>query len=147
MPNVSALCGLLLLLTACSPPAEAAFPSPLDVAEVHAGDGWQLRIHGDGSGTLRHRHYPLHHLDYPTQTFDAGGLSRAATRCAAAPCTGYQLSYYSARRDQETRCGCADSTVLNAAMTTAITRMQLTVDDAVSERSCRMLRRAWFAGE
>ncbi|WP_116127261.1 hypothetical protein [Lewinella sp. IMCC34183] len=144
MPYVRALYGLFLLFAACGPPAVQPYPYPLDAAELRGNDGWRLSIHGDGSGSLRHRQFPLHHLDYPPRTFDLRALARAAAHCDRDTATGFSLAYYSARSDREWQCACGDTMLLNAAMTTAIDRMQLAVDDAVSERSCRMLRRAWL---
>ena len=145
MPSLRTTAGLLLLiLTACGPPAAQPSSYPLDTAELQGNDGWQLRIHGDGSGTLRHRQHPLHHLDYPARTFDLRTLERAVARCGCDTAEGFDLRYYQARTDREIFCHCRDTSLLNNAMATAIAHMQAAVDDEISERSCRMLRRAWL---
>ena len=141
-------CGtlLLLLLYACGQTIAQSRTSPLDYAELNRHDGWTLRIHGDGSGSLTHRQYPHHHLDYPLQTFDLSSIRLALTPCRAAidSATCYRVTYYRSVADRTVSCGCADAGAPDAAMTTAIAGMQGTVDDPGSERSCRMLRRVWL---
>ncbi|WP_420458781.1 hypothetical protein [Neolewinella sp.] len=145
MPTPALLAGLLLLLGCAhsQPPTSA---SPLDYLELDTPDGWQLRVHGDGSGTLTHRQHPLHHLDYPARTFPSGTPSGRGRRCR--PDRGvagyYQVHYYLARQDSAYSCA-TDSATVQQLMHTAIARMQLAVDDAGSERACRMLRRTWLA--
>ncbi len=138
---------LLLFLTTCGQSLAKSRTSPLDYAELSRNDGWYLRIHGDGSGTLTHRQYPQHHLDYPLQTFDLGGIQKAALPCISSSDTQscYSLTYYRSAADRTQTCSCAPSGPLDEAMNTAIANMQLTVDDQGSERSCRMLRRVWLA--
>ena len=116
------LCGLLFGilpgLFACTgglAPAPTARYSPLDYVELATDNDWRLRVHGDGSGSLTHRQYPRHHLHYPAATFTYAPLLRTRDTLAA-----------------------------TEAFTVAFTRMQVAVDDAGSERSCRMLRRAWL---
>ena len=150
------LCALLVLAySGCSSSVAQSTPSPLDYVELHTPDGWQLRVHGDGSGSLTHRQYPLHHLDYPGHTFQTASLFASAAQTAgrgrtdgyqgaALSSQGYQLSYYRARQDSLYRGRHLTGKVPQHAMHTAISRMQLAVDDASSERSCRMLRRAWL---
>jgi hypothetical protein len=121
--------------------------SVLDYAILRAEDGWRLRIHGDGSGTLTHRQYPHHHLDYPARTFELHKLLRTERSCdTVRPATGcYELETYRARGDREYHCGCSGAKATREAMTVAIAQMQTAVDDVPSERACRMLRRAWLA--
>ncbi len=52
---------------------------------------------------------------------------------------------YQSASDLTSRCRSTVGGPLDAAMATAMARMQLAVDDVRSERSCRMLRRAWLA--
>ncbi|MGB3799498.1 MAG: hypothetical protein WA952_06750 [Lewinella sp.] len=138
---------LLLLLYACGQSIAKSRTSPLDYAELSRNDGWLLRVHGDGSGSLTHRQYPHHHLDYPLQTFDLAQIRGAALPCYSVADTGncYSLTYYRSRADHTEQCACAPPAPLDQAMNTAIASMQLTVDDPGSERSCRMLRRVWLA--
>ena len=142
-------CGilLLLLLYACGQTIAQSRTSPLDYAELNRHDGWTLRIHGDGSGSLTHRQYPHHHLDYPLHTFDLSAIWRAVSPCrtpALDSALCYRVSYYRSAADRTVSCGCAGPAAPDAAMTAAIAGMQLTVDDPGSERSCRMLRRVWL---
>jgi hypothetical protein len=120
--------------------------SALDYVILTSDDGWRLRIHGDGSGTLTHRQHPLHHLDYPARTFELRGLLRAGEQCRSVrPATGcYELKTYRSRTDRETYCKCGGGPGARESMTVAIARMQTAVDDVQSERACRMLRRAWL---
>ena len=141
-------CGvlLLLLLYACGQTLAKSRTSPLDYAELNRHDGWNLRIHGDGSGSLTHRQYPHHHLDYPLQTFDLSAIRRELVPCTAPADSQscYSLTYYRSAADRTLNCRCATAAPLDAAMTTAVASMQLTVDDPGSEWSCRMLRRVWL---
>ena len=148
MPTVRLLAGLLLpVLCACGHGLTHSTASPLDYLELETPDGWHLRVHGDGSGSLTHRQHPLHHLDYPAHTFSADALSGRGRRCnertEAAAC--YRMSHYASRQDTVRYCNCESSQLPQQLMRTAITHMQLAVDDAGSERSCRMLRRTWLA--
>ncbi|WP_198664950.1 hypothetical protein [Lewinella sp. IMCC34191] len=138
---------LLLMLYACGQSIAKSRTSPLDYAELSRNDGWLLRVHGDGSGSLTHRQYPHHHLDYPLQTFDLSILRPVAQACQPGSDTAscYNLTYYRSAADRTRSCSCASSAPLDEAMNTAIANMQLTVDDPGSERSCRMLRRVWLA--
>ncbi|CAH1000745.1 hypothetical protein LEM8419_01863 [Neolewinella maritima] len=147
MPTARLLTGLLLPLLWCCGPVSHSPVSPLDYLELRTPDGWSLRVHGDGSGSLTHRQHPLHHLDYPARTFSTRLFPGRGRRCRAAP-TGsacYALSFYAARGDSTLHCDCVTGQEPQALMRTAITHMQLAVDDAGSERSCRMLRRTWLA--
>ena len=138
---------VLLLLYACGQTIAKSRTSPLDYAELNRNDGWYLRVHGDGSGSLTHRQYPHHHLDYPQQTFDLAQIRQAVLPCYTAADTqsGYSLTYYRSSADRTFHCSCAPAAILDQTMTTAIASMQLTVEDSDSERSCRMLRRVWMA--
>ncbi|PPK87132.1 hypothetical protein CLV84_0066 [Neolewinella xylanilytica] len=138
---------LLLLLYACGQPIAKSRTSPLDYAELSRNDGWYLRVHGDGSGSLTHRQYPHHHLEYPLQTFDLARVRAVAVPCHTTVDTGscYHLTYYRSAADRILTCSCAPSAPLDEAMTTAIANMQTAVDNPSSERSCRMLRRVWLA--
>ena len=138
---------LLLLGSACGQPIAQSRTSPLDYAELRGNDGWYLKVHGDGSGTLTHRQHPLHHLDYPARTFELPGIVRVAAGCggdrsASGP---YALTVYHSASDQTHSCRSIAGSALDEAMAMAIANMQLAVDDVRSERSCRMLRRAWLA--
>ena len=141
-------CGtlLLLLLYACGQTVAQSRTSPLDYAELNRHDGWTLRIHGDGSGSLTHRQHPHHHLDYPLQTFDLSAIRRALNPCRAPTDSTfcYRVTYYRAAADRTVSCGCTEPAIPDAAMNSAIAGMQQTVDDPGSERSCRMLRRVWL---
>ncbi len=145
MPTPTLLTGLLLLLGCAhsQPPTSA---SPLDYVELDTPDGWHLRVHGDGSGTLTHRQHPLHHLDYPSHTFPLSSHFGRGRRCTAGGGTAgnYQVHYYFARPDSTHACA-GDSAAAQQLMHTAIAQMQLAVDDPGSERACRMLRRTWLA--
>ena len=138
---------LLLFLYACGQSMAKSRTSPLDYAELNRNDGWYLRIHGDGSGSLTHRQYPHHRLNYPLQTFDLARIRKASLPCRPAVDTGsyYNLTYYRSAADLTHTCSCAPVAALDEAMGTAIANMQLTVDDPGSEHSCRMLRREWMA--
>ncbi len=138
---------LLLLHCTCGPPVTQSLFSPLDYAELRGNDGWRLRVHGDGSGTLTHRQHPRHHLDYPAHTFELAGMVQLAARCHGKYPSGgtFSLTTYHAKRDQTRHCRGTAGAALDAAMATAIADMQLAVDDVRSERACRMLRRVWLA--
>ena len=147
MPTPALLAGLLLpFLLSCGHSRPPAAASPLDYVELRTPDGWHLRVHGDGSGTLTHRQHPLHHLDYPSHTFPLGTHSGRGRRCKTGrgAASDYRVHYYFARPDSTHACA-GDSAAAQQLMHTAITRMQLAVDDAGSERACRMLRRTWLA--
>ncbi len=137
----------LLLHCTCGPPDGPALVSPLDYAELRGNDGWRLRVHGDGSGTLSHRQHPRHHLSYPSRTFELAGMVRLAARCGVDRQAGgtFSLTAYHAKRDQSRHCRRIAAPPLDAAMATAIADMQLAVDDVRSARACRVLRRAWLA--
>ena len=136
----------LLLLLGCEPAPTPDGTDDLDHAEIVTPTGWRLRIYGDGSATLTHRQYPAHHLDYPAATFYPAPARRLVRDCRhSAPnvlCS--RLEYYHARRDRSTHCGCAVGGWVTATMDAALRNMQVAVDDRGSERSCRMLRRAWL---
>ena len=144
---------LLPLLLCCGSSATHPATSPLDYVELQTPDGWYLRVRGDGSGSLTHRQHPLHHLDYPTGTFQTGELFQTAAqvggrgrRCGVGQAAGsYRLEHYRARQDTTLRQLCMAGRIPQHAMHTAIARMQSAVDDLSSERSCRMLRRTWLA--
>ena len=145
MPTPALLTGLLLLL-GCAHPQPSPSASPLDYVELDTPDGWHLRVHGDGSGTITHRQHPLHHLDYPAHTFPLSTHLGRGRRCevSRAAVDDYRIYHYLARTDS-TRVCAGDSATARQLMHTAIARMQLAVDDAGSERACRMLRRTWLA--
>ena len=137
----------LCLLLGCGPGRPANTPSPLDYVEISGQDGWYLRVHGDGSGTLTHRQHPTHHLEYPPVTFDLPPLLRMSNRCRSTgdPLSFYRLVQYRSLGDRTRTCHCAGEPRIEQALATAIANMQLAVDDAGSERACRMLRRTWLA--
>lgn len=151
MPHAPLIGALLLLtLSDCGDPRRTVDgqPSPLDFVELDGGDGWKLVVYGDGSGSLTHRQYPTHHLDYPVATFELGKLiPRASRSCRPDPggrADCYRLRYHRANR-KDKRCDCMDRSEAETAFTRAIARMQIAVDDGGSKPACRMLRRAWLA--
>lgn len=137
----------LCLITACGSSPNPTSTAALDYVELRGDDGWYLRVHGDGSGSLTHRQHPTHHLDYPAHTFDPLPLLRLGGHCIGQRLTSsgcYTLTRYRAARDQLLHCSCTKERAATAAFTTAVARMQWAVDDESSERACRMLRRAWL---
>lgn len=147
-PLTIALVNCLWLAASCGPSITHSPTAVLDYVELRGDDGWYLRVHGDGSGSLTHRQHPTHHLDYPVQTFDPGPLVGLSKRCGdsrLAVESYYSLTYYRASRDVLRHCTCGQEESITAAFTTAIASMQLAVDDEDSERACRMLRRVWLA--
>jgi len=139
---------LWLAAASCSPPVTHPPTAALDYVELRGEDGWYLRVHGDGSGSLTHRQHPTHHLDYPVRTFVPGPLVDLSKRCSelvAPDQTYYSLTYYRSSRDLLGHCDYGREAIITEAFTTAIASMQLAVDDEDSERACRMLRRAWLA--
>ena len=143
MPTPALLVGLLLL--GCAHSQSPTATSPLDYVELDTPDGWHLRVHGDGSGTLTHRQHPLHHLDYPAHTFSLSPHLGRGRRCevSRAAVDNYRIHYYLAQVDSTHACA-GDSATARQLMHTAIARMQLAVDDAGSEQACRTLRRTWL---
>ncbi|MCP9237440.1 hypothetical protein [Lewinella sp. JB7] len=149
MPATPLLIGplLIFLFAGCGPVVVGPGFPPLDYAEIRGNDGWRLRIHGDGSGSLTHRQYPRHHLSYPVGSFALLPVVGIADTCteAAGESAGFRLSYYRSRTNTTVNCRRTSDPALTHALETAIARMPWAVDDEDSERSCRMLRRAWLA--
>ncbi|MFT7121812.1 MAG: hypothetical protein ACJAZ9_002000 [Neolewinella sp.] len=115
----------------------------LDFAEVKSTNGWRLRIHGDGSASLRNMQLPAHYLHFPVGTFDARPareLTRDCDKKLAEPvCT--TLRYYTAFTDEEVECPCAPGGWPSLVVEEAIARMDMAVDEEGSRRSLRMMSR------
>lgn len=136
---------LLLAATcfACSGTTPGFPVDDLDFAEVSSTAGWQLRIYGDGSATLRHATLPAHLLHYPAKTFDVRPARRLSKRCGEATTSSVclKLRYYTAFTDEEVKCSCAPGGWPGEIITRAIASMDLAVEGRESRVSRRMLGR------
>lgn len=136
---------LLLTVTtlACSGTAPGFPMDDLDFAEVRSNTGWQLRIHGDGSASLRHSQLPAHYLHYPAGTFDARPARKLSKKCddkAVVPVCN-KLRYYTAFTDEEVECSCAPGGWPDEIVAEAITRMDLAIEGEGYRASRRMMSR------
>ncbi|WP_139211755.1 hypothetical protein [Neolewinella agarilytica] len=135
------------LLFGCSGAEPVIIISDLDYAEIENHTGWHLRLHGDGSGSLRHDQLPAHHLHFPVGTFDLSPARSLSQRCrgnkSGPVCTA--LRYHAAMENKINECRCVSGSWTTEMMEKAIGSMQMAVDAGSSERSCRMLRRQWLA--
>ena len=115
----------------------------LDFAEIRSTTGWQLRIHGDGSASLRHNQLPAHYLHYPAGTFDARPARKLSKKCddnTVLPVCN-TLRYYTAFTDEEVECSCAPGGWPVQIVEEAITRMDLAVEGEGYRASRRMMSR------
>lgn len=134
---------LALCTIACSGTAPGFPLDDLDFAEIRSTTGWQLRIHGDGSASLRHDQLPAHYLHYPAGTFDARParkLSRECNRKMILPICN-TLRYYTAFTDEEIECSCAPGGWPDEIIEEAISRMDLALEGDDYRASRRMMSR------
>ena len=130
-------------LIACSG-AVPGFPmDDLDFAEVRSTTGWQLRIHGDGSASLRHDQLPAHYLHYPAGTFDARPARKLTPECdhKIVPPVCNTLRYYTAFTDEEVECPCTPGGWSPRIVEEAIARMDLAIEGEGYRASLRMMSR------
>ncbi|MEM6769072.1 MAG: hypothetical protein AAF597_00695 [Bacteroidota bacterium] len=134
---------LVVTTLACSGTVPGFPLEDLDFAEVRSTTGWQLRIHGDGSASLRHVQLPAHFLHYPAGTFDprpARRLSRNCDRNLVLPVCN-TLRYYTAFTDEEIKCNCAPGGWPTHVIEQAIEQMDLAVEGEGYRASRRMMSR------
>lgn len=139
------LTAVLLAFICCSCSGTSpGFPvDELDFAEVRSGAGWRLRIHGDGSASLRHKTLPAHYLHYPVGTFDVRPARRLSRTCAETTASKacVTLRYYTAFTDEEMECPCAAGSWPAGIIAEAIGKMGIAEEGAGSRVSRRMLSR------
>lgn len=128
---------------ACSGTVPGFPMDDLDFAEIRSTTGWQLRVHGDGSASLRHDQLPAHYLHYPAGTFDARParkLSRECNHKISLPVCN-TLRYYTAFTDEEVECPCTSEGWASGIVEDAISRMDLAIEGEGYRASLRMMSR------